>query len=629
MGGYEREPDAVVARRHPAGLQRQAARAGLAALRGDHGRRDPAGARDRRRGGHPDDQRARGLHPRQRVHPRRVRGARLLRRRRVLRPRDRGRRRASAARWPRGSWTASRSSTCGRWTSAASAPSTGSRAYTLARTTRDLRDLLRHPLPERGAPGGPAAARRRRRTTRLPALGRVVRREVRLGAAELVRAERRRRAVRRPAALEALRPRGWAGRALEPGDRRRGARDPGDRRACSTRRRFAKIEVVGPGRGCASSQWLCANDVDVPVGSVVYTQLLNRRGGIECDLTVTRLARRPLPARDRHRVRQPRPRLDPRATCRDDGSVRVNDLTSGRACFGAVGPAGPRHPGLHDDRRRLQRGLPVPHGAARSPSATCPCTRAAGHLRRRAGLGALRPRGVRRRAVGHALERRRGRTGWSPAATGPSTRCGWRRATAPGRPTSRPRRRRSRPASGFAVALDKGRLHRSRRAGRARRPPGPRKRLRCLVLDDPRSVCLGNEPVRIDGAIVGRVTSGGYGYAVGRSIAFAYLPPDVADRARAARSTSSGLGRLRGRAGAAVGPDGRADPGMSRASSARCATPDGGYGPAWSAAARASGRGAARRGSTSPSPPATRPTRSPGSTSGATSISSASPTGRS
>jgi 4-methylaminobutanoate oxidase (formaldehyde-forming) len=48
------------------------------------------------------------------------------------------------------------------------------------------------------------------------------------------------------------------------------------------------------------------------------------------------------------------------------------------------------------------------------------------------------------------------------------------------------------------------------------------------VLDDPRSVCLGNEPVRIDGRIVGRVTSGGYGFAVERSIAYAYLPPDVA-----------------------------------------------------------------------------------------------------
>jgi glycine cleavage system aminomethyltransferase T len=55
----------------------------------------------------------------------------------------------------------------------------------------------------------------------------------------------------------------------------------------------------------------------------------------------------------------------------------------------------------------------------------------------------------------------------------------------------------------------------------------PRRRLRCLVLEDPRSVALGNEPVRIDGEVVGRVTSGGYGYTVARSIAYAYVPAEV------------------------------------------------------------------------------------------------------
>jgi 4-methylaminobutanoate oxidase (formaldehyde-forming) len=37
-------------------------------------------------------------------------------------------------------------------------------------------------------------------------------------------------------------------------------------------------------------QYICCNDIDVPVGKVVYTQLLNDRGGIESDITVTRLA---------------------------------------------------------------------------------------------------------------------------------------------------------------------------------------------------------------------------------------------------------------------------------------------------------------------------------------------------
>ncbi len=55
----------------------------------------------------------------------------------------------------------------------------------------------------------------------------------------------------------------------------------------------------------------------------------------------------------------------------------------------------------------------------------------------------------------------------------------------------------------------------------------PARRLRCIVLADPRSVALGNEPVRIDGEVRGRVTSGGYGYTVERSIAYAYLPASV------------------------------------------------------------------------------------------------------
>jgi 4-methylaminobutanoate oxidase (formaldehyde-forming) len=47
------------------------------------------------------------------------------------------------------------------------------------------------------------------------------------------------------------------------------------------------------------------------------------------------------------------------------------------------------------------------------------------------------------------------------------------------------------------------------------------------VLEDPRSVALGNEPVRVDDEIVGRVTSGGYGYTVAQSIAYAYVPAEL------------------------------------------------------------------------------------------------------
>ena len=52
---------------------------------------------------------------------------------------------------------------------------------------------------------------------------------------------------------------------------------------------FAKFEMRGPDAEKALS-WICANNVARPVGRLIYTQMLNRRGGIECDLTVARFA---------------------------------------------------------------------------------------------------------------------------------------------------------------------------------------------------------------------------------------------------------------------------------------------------------------------------------------------------
>ena len=52
---------------------------------------------------------------------------------------------------------------------------------------------------------------------------------------------------------------------------------------------FAKFLFTGPDAEAVLS-WICANDVAKPVGSLIYTQMLNRRGGIECDLTIARLA---------------------------------------------------------------------------------------------------------------------------------------------------------------------------------------------------------------------------------------------------------------------------------------------------------------------------------------------------
>jgi sarcosine dehydrogenase len=51
---------------------------------------------------------------------------------------------------------------------------------------------------------------------------------------------------------------------------------------------FAKYELSGPG-AAAALDWICANHATKPAGRLTYTQMLNSRGGIECDLTVARL----------------------------------------------------------------------------------------------------------------------------------------------------------------------------------------------------------------------------------------------------------------------------------------------------------------------------------------------------
>jgi len=55
-----------------------------------------------------------------------------------------------------------------------------------------------------------------------------------------------------------------------------------------------------------------------------------------------------------------------------------------------------------------------------------------------------------------------------------------------------------------------------------------KKKLVTMILDNPKAVVLGNEPVRINGMVVGRVTSGSYGVSIKSSIAFAYLPVENA-----------------------------------------------------------------------------------------------------
>src|SRR5919204_629306 len=99
---------------------------------------------------------------------------------------------------------------------------------------------------------------------------------------------------------------------------------------------FTKLEVSGPG-ALAFLQHVAANDVDRPVGAVVYTALLNARGGIMSDLTITRTADDRFlvvtgGAIGRHDIAWLR-RNQP-----EDGSVVIEDRTSALCCLGLWGP---------------------------------------------------------------------------------------------------------------------------------------------------------------------------------------------------------------------------------------------------------------------------------------------------
>ena len=94
--------------------------------------------------------------------------------------------------------------------------------------------------------------------------------------------------------------------------------------------------VQGPGAEAVLGR-VCANDVAVPVGKVVYTQWLNERGGIIADVTVTRLAEDEYIVIAADNIHRRIPSWIRRNT-RDDEFVVVTDVTSGSAMLSVQGP---------------------------------------------------------------------------------------------------------------------------------------------------------------------------------------------------------------------------------------------------------------------------------------------------
>jgi 4-methylaminobutanoate oxidase (formaldehyde-forming) len=314
---------------------------------------------------------------------------------------------------------------------------------------------------------------------------------------------------------ESLRPRGWAGRLWSPAI---GA----EHVACRTtaalfdETSFAKIEIAGE-EAPQFLERMCGNRVARDVGAITYTQMLNALGGVECDFTVTRLAE------DRFRI------VTGTAFGRHDlawirmhapDTVQVEDVTSKYACLGLWGPAA---------REILQplttEPLSFPYMRARELAVgSVPCLALRVTYVGELGWELYCPMefGLRLWDTIWEAGRELGLVGGGYKAID-SLRLekGYRVWGSDVTPENTP----FEAGLGFAVKLDKGEFI-GREALLARTEP--ERRLACLALEDPRAVALGSEPVRAQGEIAGRVTSGGYGYTVERSIAYAYLPTSAA-----------------------------------------------------------------------------------------------------
>jgi 4-methylaminobutanoate oxidase (formaldehyde-forming) len=325
--------------------------------------------------------------------------------------------------------------------------------------------------------------------------------------------------------LERLRPRGWAGEHWS-------SAIPAEHIA--TRERaglfdessFAKIEITGPG-ACAFLQRLCANDVDRAPGTVTYTQMLNARGGIECDLTATRLE----PERyllvtgtafGNHDLGWIRKQL---GDGRFEG-VEVRDVTGAMGCFGLWGPRARDILSSATTDDISNDGFPY-LSAREIVVGDVPCL--ALRVTYVGELGwELYPKVELAAALWDTLMAAGEPHGMIPggyrAIDSLRLEKGYRAWSADITPEEQP----FEAGLGFAVRMDVPGFLGNEALERAL-AAGLNRKLSCVTLAEARAMTLGNEPVFREGQVVSRVTSGGIGYTVGRSIAFAYLPVTIAE----------------------------------------------------------------------------------------------------
>ncbi len=288
---------------------------------------------------------------------------------------------------------------------------------------------------------------------------------------------------------------------------------------------FGKIEVSGPG-AVPLLERVADNLVDRPVGSVVYTQFLNARGGIVADVTVTRLGD------DRFRVVTGAGFVDAdlgwlRLNVREqEGPVALRDATDEHAVIGLWGPRARdvlqevADDDVSNEALPFRAAREVRIGGAPVLAQRITYVGELGfelyveptwavqvwdRLMSAGGAHGIEPAGYR------TLDSLRMEKGYRYFGVD---------LTANDTPYE--------AGLGFCVRLEeKGEFNGRAALERAGDSSG-RRGLRTLVVGDEDYLTLyGGEAVHLDGVVAGRVRSCAYGFTVRRNVAYAYLPADV------------------------------------------------------------------------------------------------------
>ncbi|WP_392338107.1 FAD-dependent oxidoreductase [Loktanella salsilacus] len=281
---------------------------------------------------------------------------------------------------------------------------------------------------------------------------------------------------------------------------------------------FGKIRVEGRD-ALTFLQRICANQMDVAIGRIVYTQMLNERGGIECDLTVTRLSEAAFFL------------VVPGATLQRDLAwlrrhlgdefVVITDVTAAEAVLPLMGPnarnllsaispadlSNDEHP--FGTAREIEVGMTL----ARAHRVTyvgelgwelyVPSDQAAHVFEALVEAGA--DHGLKLCGL-HAMDSCRIEKGYRHFGHDITDEDHVLEA-----------------GLGFAVKTDKGAFI-GREAVLRKRDAGLARRMLQFRLTDPEPLLFHNEPVLRDGVIVGYLTSGNYGHALGGAVGLGYVP---------------------------------------------------------------------------------------------------------